>query len=149
LSSAEEPPRVWASERAASESLGAILLVAVVVIAVTTVSGTLVVSKATDDAPPVDLAADATDATVTVSHRGGDALALADLTVVVRVGGSERRFTPSAANVTVGDADDRLEPGEEWERAHGVGVEAGDQVRVLVVHEPTDAVVLDVERTVE
>lgn len=148
LSPAQERPRVWASERAATESVGAILMVAVVVLSVATVSGALVVTQAADDDDPtVDLAAAVTDETVSVRHRGGDALALADLTVIVRTDGGERRFAPDAANVS-GDGDDRLEPGERWMREHGESVPVGDRVRVLAVHEPTDAVVADAERAV-
>lgn len=139
-----------ASERAATESVGTILLVAVVVVSVSVASGAVFSYRIASDGPPaVDLAATVTDGNVTVHHRGGDALALADVTVVVRADGRERRFVPDAANVTVGDADDRFEAAERWSRAHGAAVVTGDRVRVVVVHEPTDAVVLDATRRVE
>ncbi len=138
------------SERAGSESIGAVLMVAVVVLAVALLSGVLFAAQSSGDDPPnAALAAHVDGANVSVHHRGGATVSLDSLTVMVRADGDETRFRPAAANVTAGDADDRFEPGERWERAHGAPVAVGDRVQVLVVHEPTNAVVLDAERRVE
>ena len=122
------------TDRAQSESIGVILLVGVVVV---TVGGSSAVilglggggGAGGSAAPLADLGIDATTANLSVEHRGGDAVAMADAVVIVRDSAGETRYQIDAANVT-GDGDDRFEPGERFERAHGI---SGDRATILVV----------------
>lgn len=135
---------MFGSERAASETLGVVLTVAVVVLAVGAASVALVISGTPEAGPAVDLGASVAGENVTVVNRGGDALGLSAVTVVLRAGGTERRWSPDPANVT-GDGDDRLETGERFHRRHGASLPAGTRVSVLVVHRPSGSLLLDAD----
>lgn len=125
-------------DRAQSEAVGVMLLTGVVVIAALMVGAAIIAQTGGDDGPTTDLVLDVTASDVVLTHNGGDTLVLAELTVVLDAGGAERRFTPDAANTSDGDA--RLRPGDRIQRAHGFS--SGD-LGVLVVHDPSNTVVLD------
>jgi len=123
-------------DRAQSESIGVVLLTGVVVVAIAGSSAVILTMGAGGggSAPAlVDLGIDATTTNVTIEHSGGDGVAMADSAVIVRDSAGEHRYAVDRANVT-GDGDDRFEPGERFERAHGI---SGDRATVLVVD--TDA----------
>lgn len=134
--------------RAQSTVLGTILLVAVVVLGLT-VAGLFSVASITDaaDSPVVDLSATLTPTELGLVHEGGDGMATAVLAVHVRNDDADASYS-FADGTLAGDSDDRFEPGERWTLAHGLSLEAGDRVRVLVVHDDA-TVVLDATRAVE
>ena len=124
------------SDRAQSESIGVVLLTGVVVVAIAGSSAVILTMGAggAGGAPALaDLGIDATTTNVTIEHSGGDGVAMADSAVIVRDDAGEQRYQIDGPNVT-GDGDDRFEPGERFERAHGI---SGDSATVLVVD--TDA----------
>jgi hypothetical protein len=91
-----------------------------------------------DDDPTADIGVTVTDETVTVVHRGGDPLAGDDLTVVLRADGTETRYD-FATDGTYG-ADAAFDPGERWRLDGSVPYDTGDRIKVIVVHEPSNAV---------
>lgn len=124
--------------RAQSEVVGVTILTGVVVIAALTVGAVIIAQTGGDDGPTTDLVLEVTASDVALTHNGGDTLALGDLTVVLDADGSERRFTPDAANTSDGDA--RLRPGDRISRAHGF---PSDDLGVMVVHDPSNSVLVD------
>ena len=139
-------PRTTVS-RAQSTVIGTILLVAVVVVALT-VFGSYSLGSITDDSrgPAVDLSASVTATNLTLVHEGGEAMETTSLTVHVRHD-AETIHSFSDGTLT-GDGDGRFEPGERWTVAHGLSLDDGDRVRVLVVHD-NRTVVLEATRAVE
>ncbi|PSQ05679.1 hypothetical protein BRC95_06755 [Halobacteriales archaeon QS_5_68_33] len=133
-----EPGSGAASPRAQSEVVGVTILTGVVVIAALTVGAVIIAQTGGDDGPTTDLVLEVTASDVALTHNGGDTLALGDLTVVLDADGSERRFTPDAANTSDGDA--RLRPGDRISRAHGF---PSDDLGVMVVHDPSNSVLVD------
>lgn len=127
-------------DRAQSETVGVILLTGAVVVAVG-VAGALFLSQtgadAADDGPLVDANVSVTAAEVVVTHAGGDAVAVADLAVVVRGDGSSTRYAADPAAVD-GDGDDLFEPTERFSVEHGLASDAS--AAVLVVHVPSNTV---------
>ena len=130
--------------RVQSEVVGVALLTGVVVIVALSV-GVVVISQASGDdpGPTTDLVLDVSAAEMTLSHNGGDWPVLSELRVTLEADGDRRTFTPDPANVTGGD--DRLSPGERIRRDHGA--DPGD-LSVLVVHRPSNTVLLDDRETV-
>jgi len=131
--------------RAQSHVIGVVLLVGVVAL-VTVLFGAGVVGNVLDEAseePLVDGTVTANESTVTLVHGGGDDFAVADASVVLRRGGER---TVDLWNFTDGgDGDDQFEPGERrslrnWNTSELTGT---GPLRVLVVHEPTNSVVVD------
>jgi hypothetical protein len=102
------------------------------------VGAVIIAQTGGDDGPTTDLVLEVTASDVALTHNGGDTLALGDLTVVLDADGSERRFTPDAANTSDGDA--RLRPGDRISRAHGF---PSDDLGVMVVHDPSNSVLVD------
>lgn len=130
-------------DRAQSEVTGTMLLLGVVAVVVTVAGGLLLagyLDEATRSRPPVDLDAEVTATEVRLTHAGGQAVTAADVTVVLRQGGSESRSQLSTWTFERDDGDGRFEPSERATRSHGFG--SGD-VEVVVVHRPTDGVLLD------
>lgn len=120
------------------------LLTGVVVIVALSVGAVIVAQYSGDDVGPttdLEVSADATDLRIT--HNGGDSLDLAALTVRLDQDGTESSFTPTAADAT--GPDDRLDPSERVELAHGLS--AGD-VDVIVVHRRSNTILLDERLTV-
>jgi FlaG/FlaF family flagellin (archaellin) len=137
-----------AVSRAQSTVLGTIMLVAVVVLGLT-VAGLFTVASITDaaDEPVVDLSATVTATELALVHESGDGLETTALAVHVRHDGTEAVHA-FADGTLAGDGDDRFEPGERWTVAHGLALDEGDRVRVLVVHDER-SIVLDATRAVE
>ncbi|WP_435062945.1 type IV pilin [Halobaculum sp. EA56] len=87
-------PAVPADERATAASVGVALLV-LATVALSAAVGAAALAASPASPPPtaaVDLAVE--DGTLTFTHRGGDALDVRDLRVVVRVDGDPLRFQP-------------------------------------------------------
>jgi PKD repeat protein len=131
--------------RAQSETVGVVLLVGVFAVAAITI-GVLVIGNVADDAesqPRVDLNVSVTPDNVTLTHGGGDTVDVADVEVVVR-NDEESRYDLSGFDERRGDGDDRFDPGERFHRDHDQG--AGD-LRIIVVHVPSNSVLADVTRS--
>jgi len=127
------------SARAQSEVTGIALLTGVVAIVALVVGGVIIADFGSgDDGPTTDLLADADATDATLTHNGGDPVALADLRVTVYRDGGPVRLTPTT---TAGSGDDTLDPGERTTVAHGVSGPA--DVRVVVAHDPSSTVLLD------
>jgi FlaG/FlaF family flagellin (archaellin) len=132
--------------RAQSELVGNILLIGVVVIVASTVALGIVgnINNQTgingDQPSQVDLIADTTADNLTLAHNGGDSLQANEVTVRLSNGTTEKQFKIDTANLT--GSDDRFDPGERFERAHGLN---GTYIDVLVSVERagSSAVVLD------
>lgn len=137
--------------RAQSEVVGVVLLVGVVAVVTLTVGVVIVGNVLSQDTnePLVEMNVTANDSTATADdtlvlvHTGGDSFEADDASVVLRRGG-ERTIGLDSFTVGSGDSDSRFEPGESWycknwnTSALGTG-----PLRVLVVHEPSNAVVVD------
>ncbi|MUV90305.1 PKD domain-containing protein [Halapricum sp. CBA1109] len=131
--------------RAQSETVGVVLLVGVFAVATITI-GVLVIGNVADDAesqPRVDLNVSVTPDNVTLTHGGGDTVDVADVEVVVR-NGEESRYDLPTFDERRGDGDDRFDPGERFRHDHDQG--AGD-LRIIVVHVPSNSVLADVTRS--
>jgi len=124
--------------RAQSEVVGAILVLAMVVIAVSVVGSVLLGTIGPDDSPAVDVKATVTDSTLTLTHWSGERLSGDELTVVVRYGGTEERYD-FATDGSYG-ADATFESGERWRLDGPVPYAAGDRVEVLLLHDPSNTV---------
>ncbi|MFC7133314.1 PKD domain-containing protein [Salinibaculum sp. GCM10025337] len=125
--------------RGQSELIGVILLTGIIVIlsvAVGTVSVSNLSSQAAAD-PLVDIGANATTQQVTVQHMGGEKLAVSDVTVILR-GTNSERYPLETFTQRSGDDATRFEPGDEWQRTHGI---TGDRMTVLLVDEKANAIV--------
>lgn len=124
--------------RAQSEAVGTVLLLAMVVIAVSVVGYVVLGTIEPDDSPTVDVKVTVTDSTLALTHWSGDSLPGDDLTVVVRYGGTEERYD-FATDGSYG-ADNVFAPGEEWRLDGPVPYAPGDRVEVLLLHEPSNTV---------
>jgi FlaG/FlaF family flagellin (archaellin) len=138
------PPlaRTQVAARAQSEVVGVALLVGVFALLAILV-GTVIIGNVTDqadDEPLVDLNATANTENVTLVHAGGDDLLDSEVDVIVRQGSDERRFDLDSFDETSGNGDNRFTPGEKRRHSHPF---SSGTVRVFVVHEPSNAVVLD------
>lgn len=129
-------------ERAASETVGAVLMVAIVVVSVSALSVGLVAMRTTGPtAPQVSLHAAVSPEYVAVTNTGGASLDASALRVVVRKqDGTQVAFTLDPANVS--GTDDQFDPGETFRRTHGLALSVGDRATVLVVHEPSATVLV-------
>jgi len=124
--------------RAQSETVGVVLLIGVVTVLVSIVGVVIVGGVDTTEEPRLDLGVSATTETLTITHRGGDSLAIGDLRVVLQGAGTTESFTVDAANVTGGD--DTFEFADVMYGIHGFD---GEAMRVRVVHVPSNTVVAD------
>lgn len=130
-------------DRAQSHTVGVILLTAVIVILIG-VFGAVYLGVTSDRAdrygPLLDAEVNATDEQVFLTHRGGDSIAVDELAVTIRRGGTSERHALAVADVTrtrtLNDVD-RFEPTERFEHAHDLG--AG-QMEVMVIHVPSNTV---------
>jgi len=128
-------------DRGVSPVIGVILMVAITVI-LAAVIGTFVLGlgDSLEQAPQAQLDAEASSGTVTISHNGGDAIALGDIKVVTEPGSSTTSgFSAGGDNeFNVGDSitapyDDSGSPSE---------------VDVQFIHEPSQSIILDTNVTV-
>jgi len=128
--------------RAQSEVIGVVLLVGVFA-TVAIIVGVVIIQDVTDradDEPLVDLNATATADNVTLTHAGGDDLTVEDVDVILRQGSDERRDGLETYTEQRGDGDSQFDPGERRNRTHPF---SSGTLRVVVVHEPSNAVLLD------
>lgn len=123
--------------RGQSETIGVALLIGVVVTVVGIASVTIFAGMDTTERPTVDIQADANSTHVTITHGGGDEVALADLRVILD-GNTRTQFTPDSANVTGSSGDFGF--GDSLVRDHSIG---GPTMNILVVHTPTNTVLAE------
>jgi PKD repeat protein len=117
-------------DRAQTESLASILMVAIVVTTVGVASVAVLNQNQPESETTADLTAEIIDSDLTVSHRGGDSLPYESTLVIVENETRTWRYTPlQAANVT-GDGDP-FDPGEQW-RLSPVPYGSSDVVTVAV-----------------
>jgi len=135
-------------DRAVSPVIGVILMVAITV-TLAAVIGTFVLGlgdQLGDNQPTAQLSMDfdqdADPAELTIEHDGGDSIASESLTVLITGDGERAEATGEFANrFSVGD--------EETADLSGNGetISDGEDIRIRVVHQPSDSILLD--RTVE
>jgi flagellin-like protein len=134
------------TDRGQSEVLSVVLLVGVVVVTAGVAGVVFLDGLAAESGPATDVRASVGTDSVTLVHNGGSVVDTADLRVVLRR--NETTLDVDWADGTLaGDGDGRFEPAERW-RADGLGVDPGDTVRVVLVHEPSGTVVVEVVRSV-
>ncbi|MFB6305099.1 MAG: type IV pilin [Haloferacaceae archaeon] len=135
------------TDRAQSEVIGNVLLVATVVVAVSLAGALYLGTIGTDEETLADVAASTANASgtpqVAFVHRGGESVANDTLIVRVWVDDSQvsASFNDTASD---GDADGRFDPGDR--RVYDVGgaaVEEGDTVRALLATNATNTVLVD------
>ena len=134
-------------DRAVSPVIGVILMVAITVI-LAAVIGTFVLGLGDslgDNQPTAQISAsldiDATNnATVSIDHNGGDSIPAGEMRVVV---------SSDEAPDSAGTVDQRVSVGDSVSSALGGGetITAPEDVRIRVVHEPSDSILLD--RTIQ
>ncbi|WP_169051779.1 PKD domain-containing protein [Halorhabdus amylolytica] len=127
------------ADRAQSEIIGIVLLTAVVVLLSVLVGGVILDSIETDEKPVanLDVSIDGNGTTV-IAHDGGDRLPKSEVSVVFRSGTSGGQ---PLSNYTQrrGDTDVIFEPGE----VVSGGTPDGETIGVLIVHDPSNAVLYD------
>jgi len=129
-------------DRAQSETVGTLLMTGMVVVVVGVGTAAVVFDSGgvTEETPLVDLSTNVTAQDVEITHEGGDVVDTEDVRVVLEASVGSERYRLDAANVS-GD-DEALGPGDELVREHEIGVKAGT---VIVVHSPTDTVLVEEE----
>jgi hypothetical protein len=132
--------------RGQADVLGVVLLVGVVVVTVGVAGAVFLGDLAASSGPATDVRASVGPDSVTLVHNGGAAVDTNDLRVVVHRNGSALGVD-WADGTLAGDGDGRFEPAERW-RAGDLGFGPDDTVRVVLVHEPSGTVVVEVERSV-
>ncbi len=132
------------SDRAQSEMVGNVLLIGVVVIATSLVAVTVISNLTTgpggvnDDPVQIGFQASATPGNITVSHNGGDSVDAGTVGVRLSNDTTKTEFRVDSTNLTGGDS--RFDPGESFERAHGLN---GTYIDILVyVQRPENSQVL-------
>jgi flagellin-like protein len=128
-------------DRAVSPVIGVILMVAITVI-LAAVIGTFVLGLGDslgDNQPTaqisVDVESDGTNGTVTVEHNGGDPIESDDLEVIITpAADGDLNGTAFASRFSVGDT-----------RSATFAVDGGstEDVRVRIIHTPSDSIIVD------
>ena len=140
-------PDIRSDDRAVSPVIGVILMVAITVI-LAAVIGTFVLGlgdQLGDNQPTAQLAMDLdqdADSTLTIEHNGGDSIASESLTVLI-TGPDDQRGEATdefETRFSVGD-----EETAELDGTNTIGEE--EDVRIRVIHQPSDSILLD--RTLE
>ncbi|PSQ44964.1 hypothetical protein BRD17_02450 [Halobacteriales archaeon SW_7_68_16] len=127
------------AERAQSEIIGTILLVAVIVL-VSTVGSALFLNFDDPAEPAADVTATANATALELTHTTGEPIATDDLQVVVRNGTDEARAPFSAGSISTGG----FAVGDRWTAdwtTIGIDPSAGEEVDVTLVHDPSSSVV--------
>ncbi len=127
-------------DRGVSPVIGVILMVAITVI-LAAVIGTFVLGlgDSLNQAPQAQLDAEVGNSNnVSISHNGGDAIRAGDLTVNVEGNGAE-----NFESITSYAADDEFSVADTASANHSTDANEGD--RVVIVHEPSDSILLDTE----
>jgi PKD repeat protein len=128
------------SNRAQSEVVGVILLVAVVALTISGAGAFYLSNVADAHGPATDVRVTVTADTVTLTHNGGSSLATDSLRVVIRRDGSDTGTDWGDGTVS-GDGDDSFEPGEQW-RQGGFGFDPDERIELLLVHDPTESLLV-------
>ena len=133
-------------DRAVSPVIGVILMVAITVI-LAAVIGTFVLGLGDslgDNQPTAQLSVDVDEAddSISIEHNGGDSIDSGTLNVVVTnaTAGDDRGDGLIESRFSVGDT-------ESAASSNGNTVADGDEVRVRIIHQPSDSILLD--RTIE
>lgn len=115
------------------------MLVAVVVVTMT-VFGTFSIASVLDfeSEPFVEIEGTLDTDGLTLTHAGGDNLAVSGLTVYVS-NDTTRPEVDFESGTLTGDGDDRFEPGERW--TNDSTLPTGDRLTVVLAHEPSNSVV--------
>jgi hypothetical protein len=128
--------------RGQAESLGVLFAVGITLVLSVTVfltfgslGGTL-----TDAPPGARIDVQTAGSTVTLTHESGEVLDTETLTLVFRQGDEERRVALSSV------ASGEFAAGDTLSVTHGLG---DGELAIRLVHEPTNGVLVNVERTVE
>ncbi len=135
------------NDRAVSPVIGVILMVAITVI-LAAVIGTFVLGLGDslgDNQPTaqISVSLDEGASNATFEHNGGDSIPSGDLRVIVGNGTSQATGSGLFdSRFSVGDSA-TVSYGEDSETTTG----AGEEIRVRLIHEPSDSVLLD--RTIE
>jgi PKD repeat protein len=117
--------------RGQSEVVSVLLMVGLTVAVVGGAGAVYLNQTEAESAAVADLRVAVTDDTVTLSHQGGDSIPFDSLLVVVENETETWRYTPSRADLVVGDTDGAFDPGERW-RLSAVPYQSGDVLTVAV-----------------
>ena len=126
------------NRRAQSEVIGIILLTAVVVILAMLVGGTILESGDTQGDPSANLEVTIDDVNVTIGHHGGATLPAGEVTVQLR-STTTQQYSIDSFHAQQGNDGNPFEPGDLLTHEHN----AGNTVRVLVIHDRTNTVLYD------
>ncbi len=129
-------------ERGQSETLGVALLTGIVVILVAVTGLFLFADFGADDEEQLlaTVQGDINPTNITISHEGGDSFNTGDIEVVLS-GDTNREWTLDHFNETEGN-NGEFAPGDQWFTNKTGGAIVGEG-RMLVVHRPTNTVLLD------
>lgn len=117
-----------------------ILLVAIVVIAVSTIGSVLFLSLDEPSEPATEVNATANETALELTHTAGEPIAADELRVVVRNGTDEGRAAFTDGSIATGD----FAVGDRWTAdwtTLGIDPIPGEQVKVVLVHDPSNSVV--------
>lgn len=128
------------TERAQSEVVGTTLIVAIVVIGVSTVGSVLFLSFDEPGAPTAEVDATANATTLELTHTAGEPIAVDELRVVVRNGTDEGRAAFADGSISTGDFTVADRWTADWTTL-GIDPTPGEQVTVVLVHDPGNSVV--------
>lgn len=136
--------------RAQSETIGSILLIAIVTLAISTFGIYYLGAIETNPGPTTNVDSLVTTEEIALTHDGGDVVDTADLRVVVRADGTETGIDWSEGSLS-GSTPGKFTPGEIWtvdvsaarDDAPGSDFDPSVRVSLLLVHEPTDSVVYE------
>jgi flagellin-like protein len=133
--------------RGVTSVLGVVLLVAIAIVIGTTLAmfSLMYVESLNEPAPGVTIDATTTDGEIRFSHRAGAAIPNDELAVVVRTPTTTTRVPFGQSTLT--GADGEFAAGERWRYCKLS--EPGTRVTVQLVHEPSEAVVANVEQSVQ
>ncbi|MFB6303233.1 MAG: type IV pilin [Haloferacaceae archaeon] len=133
------------ADRAQSEVIGNVLLVATVVLVLSVLGLAIVGGIGTDERTMADVDADAAvgNERVTITHQGGDPIRESDLRVLVGVNGSSPTDRARNDSASEGIADARFDAGDVWAYDLDRTIAAGTVLRVLVADNSTATVVAD------
>ncbi|MDY6817223.1 MAG: PQQ-binding-like beta-propeller repeat protein, partial [Halobacteriales archaeon] len=127
------------SERGQSEVLSTIAITAVVIVLSITIGQGILAGIDTGTTPLFSADLSMNDGNITIVHAGGDRINASDLRVIFHTDGNRTEF--NLGNETIdGDGDGAFEPDESVTHPHGFNTSVID---VLIVHRPTNSVVLD------
>lgn len=128
------------TERAQSEVVGMILLVAIVVVAVSSVGYVLFVSFDDPGEPATEVNATANVSALELTHTAGEPIPVDELRVVVRTDTEEGRAPFTDGSIGSGD----FAVGDRWTAdwtTLGIDPTPDEQVDVVLVHDPSNSVV--------